>query len=236
MQITSDISAGVPASPMVVPPTRRQAVVERLRDQIVSGELAPGTLLREIALANSLGVSPTPVREAFGELASEGLVEIEAHRLKRVAPIDFKAMLDLFRVQGELWRMGYVWGMPRIDAAALAELDGAVAAYRRAVEADDALGVIRASHAFHTVFITASDNGELRRATLDRRSLIARFILIHGRATLSLNGLRHHEAILRSFRRADRADVLARIDQISQRLVALAQGGAGDGAPITPNA
>lgn len=205
------------------PSTLRQAVVERLRDAIIDGSLAPGALLRETGLAASLGVSATPVREAFGTLASEGLVEIEAHRLKRVAPIDFKATLDLFRVQSELWRLGYVWGMPRIGAPELAALEATVADYRRAVEANDALAVIRAGHAFHTVVITASDNGELLRSTLDRRSLMARFILRHGRSTLSRNGLRHHEAMLLALQRGDTGDVLSRLAQISQRMFAMTQ-------------
>lgn len=205
------------------PLTLRQAVVEQLRDAIVSGALAPGALLRETALAKSLGVSATPVREALGELAAEGLVEIEAHRLKRVTPIDGKAMLDLFLVQAELWRLGYGWGMPKIGAVELAELDGALARYRQAVQANDPLAAIRAGHAFHSVFITASDNGELLRSTLDRRSLVARFILVYGRETLSAAGLRHHEAMLRSFRNADHADVLARLDQMSQRLFDMAR-------------
>lgn len=222
MSIVS-LATGLAVEPLASPSTLRQAVVDRLRDRIVSGALPPGSLLRETAIAQSLGVSPTPVREAFGDLAAEGLVEIEAHRLKRVAPVDFKAMLDLFRVQAELWRLGYVWGMPRIGAAEQAALADAVAGYRDGLARDDALAMIRAGHAFHTVFITASDNRELLRSTLDRRSLIARFILLHGRATLSARGLRQHEGILRALRRDDGADALARLDVIAQRLFALAQ-------------
>jgi DNA-binding GntR family transcriptional regulator len=183
--------------------------------------LAPGTLLREMALAKSLGVSATPVREAVGELASEGLVEIQAHRLKRVTPIDFKAMHDLFGVQTHLWRLGYIWGMPRIGDDEFAALDQAIGRYREALEHGRLLDAIRAGHDFHTIIITASDNGELLRSTLDRRSLIARFILLHGRATLSRNGLRNHEGILQSLRRGQEADVLARLDLMAERLISL---------------
>lgn len=207
--------------PIASPPTLRQAVAGRLRDAIVAGELAPGTLLREVALAKSLGVSATPVREAVGELASEGLVEIQAHRLKRVTPIDLKSMHELFQVQTELWRLGYIWGMPRIGQAELAALDQAVARYREALEDGRLLDAIRAGHDFHTIVITASGNGELLRSTLDRRSLIARFILLHGRATLSHKGLRNHEGILQSLRRGREADVLARLDVMAARLISL---------------
>lgn len=210
------------AAPIPAPSTLRQAVVERLRDAIVSGTLPPGTLLRETALAASLGVSATPVREALGELAAEGLVEIEAHRLKRVAPIDFGAMRDLLRVQTELWRLGYRWGMPHVGSDELAQLDSAIADYGHAIATDDALAAIRAGHAFHTVVITASANRELLRSTLDRRSLMARFILLHGRDTLSKRGLRQHEAILRALRSGDAAEVHACLDRLAERLCALA--------------
>lgn len=211
-------SAGAPA-------TLRQAVVDTLRDRIVSGAIAPGTLLRETALAQSLQVSATPVREAFGTLASEGLVEIEAHRLKRVTPIDFPATLDLIRVQAELWRLGYAWGMPKIGGPQIATLEDAIERYRLSIAAKDYPAAIGAGLDFHTAFITASANRELLRSTLDRRSLIARFILLYGLGTLSATGLTDHECILASFLANDRAGVLAKLDEMAAKLIGLAEEG-----------
>lgn len=64
----------------VLLPTRAGAVAERLRQMIKSGELPPGTHLRQADFAERLGVSTTPVREAFVALAREGLVRQDAHR------------------------------------------------------------------------------------------------------------------------------------------------------------
>lgn len=219
-----------PVQKLRSPLTLREAVAEGLRTSIVAGDLEPGALLKETELAMWLGVSATPVREALAELAAEGLVEIETHRLKRVTPLDHGAMLDLVRVQGALWRMGYVWGFPRIGEPELAQLDAAIAAYQAALGEGDILGAIRAGHDFHTVFITASGNSELLRVTLDRRSLIARFILLCGSDTISRSGLQQHRAMLRAFRRGDTADVLARLDQLVARLIAMAQDLVVDGA------
>ncbi len=205
------------------PPTRSQAVVEHLRTAIVAGELAPGALLREVELALRLGVSPTPVREALVELASEGLVEIEAHRLKRVSPIEPVAAAALLRVQGALWRMGYVWGFPNIGPSQVEALAACVSDYAAALVGGDTLGAIQAGQAFHTLFIAASGNSELLRVTLDRRALIARFILLRGRATVSKSGLREHRAMLDAFTRGDTADVLVRLDRLSAKLVGLAE-------------
>ncbi len=210
-------------SRLASPPTRSQAVVEHLRTAIVAGELAPGALLREVELAFRLGVSPTPVREAFVELASEGLVEIEAHRLKRVSPIEPAAAAALLRVQGALWRMGYVWGFPNIGPSQLEALTACVSDYEAALAGDDSLGAIQAGQAFHTLFIAASGNSELLRVTLDRRALIARFILLRGRSTVSESGLREHRAMLDAFTRGDTANVLVRLDRLSAKLVCLAE-------------
>lgn len=221
MPIAESMSSTVPCAPLASPPTRRHAVVAQLRDAIVAGTLEPGMLLREVALAKSLGVSATPVREAIGELASEGLIEVEAHRLKRVTPMDFKAMRDLLRVQTELWRLGYVWGMPHVGATELAAVEASVARYRAALDADDPLDAIRAGHDFHAAVITASGNRELLRSTLDRRSLIARFVLLHGRATVSRSGLRGHEGILQALRRRQHAEALEKLDRMAARLLEL---------------
>lgn len=215
-------SSEVSVRPLRSPTTLRQAVVEQLRDAIVSGDIPPGTLLRETALAARLGVSGTPVREALGDLAAEGLVEIEAHRLKRVTPIDFAATHDLFRVQTQLWRLGYIWGMPNVGPQGIALLDAAVEGYRDAISRNDVLAAIRAGHDFHTVFITASANSELLRSTLDRRSLIARFILLHGASSISKTGLRQHAAMLWSFKIGDTADVLDKLDQLAARMLNMA--------------
>jgi DNA-binding GntR family transcriptional regulator len=218
-----DSTTSLPIGRLESASTRREAVADQLRRAIVTGELEPGQLLKETDLAQLLGVSATPVREALGDLSAEGLVEIETHRLKRVTPIHLPETLDLLRVQSALWRMGYIWGIPHIGRVELAQLDEAVRAYHLALEDNDTLRAIRAGHMFHTVFITASGNSELLRVTLDRRSLIARFILLRGASTVSKTGLRQHKAILDSFKHGDTADVLVRLDQLAAKMIGLAQ-------------
>jgi DNA-binding GntR family transcriptional regulator len=208
--------------PLASPLTLRSAVAEHLRAAIVAAELAPGMLLKEVELAARIGVSATPIREALAELNAEGLVEIEPNRLKRVAPIDAAKTLDLFRVQTALWRMGYVWSFPNIGDAELSRLERSISDYAAALDAGDTLAAIRAGHAFHTVFVQASGNEELLRVTLDRRSLIARFILLRGSSTISANGLKQHRLMLRALKRGDTTEVLDRLDHVAEKLIALA--------------
>lgn len=78
------------------------AAAERLRELIIEGELPAGTRLNERALCDHLGVSRTPLREAFRLLASEGLVEIQPNRGARVAALSEKDILESFTVLGGL--------------------------------------------------------------------------------------------------------------------------------------
>ena len=68
----------------------RDIVFKTLREAIVTGELKPGERLMEIKLANEMGVSRTPVREAIRKLEQEGLVRLTARKGAEVAPINAK--------------------------------------------------------------------------------------------------------------------------------------------------
>ena len=144
--------------------------------------------------------------------------------MKRATPIDPDVTRDLIRVQAELWRLGYGWGMPRIGAAEIRALERAIARYRAALESDEYMAAIMAGLDFHTIFIKASASRELLRSTLDRRGLIARFIFLHGITTLRESGLHQHEAILQAFLAGDQAGVLACLDRMAARLIALCDG------------
>lgn len=82
--------------------TKNNLVSEALRTAIIRNELKPGDRLREEEWAARLGVSPTPVREAFRELQAQGLVEILPHRGARVALHSHEELLDIFTIRSLL--------------------------------------------------------------------------------------------------------------------------------------
>jgi DNA-binding GntR family transcriptional regulator len=79
-----------------------ETVLDRLRDMIVVGELAPGTKLNERVLCGALGASRTPLREALKSLASEGLVDLLPNRGAVVAALDAERVKQIFTVMGAL--------------------------------------------------------------------------------------------------------------------------------------
>lgn len=81
---------------------RHQETVMQLRRMILSGELAPGEPLREVALSEQFGTSRTPVREALRTLAAEGLVTLLPNRTVQVSQLDEQAASEVFIVLGAL--------------------------------------------------------------------------------------------------------------------------------------
>src|SRR5579885_2278401 len=74
----------------------REEAYLKLRDWIVEGALEPGAQLRDKALAEKMGVSRTPIREALLRLEDEGLVITKPNRSTQVSPIDFHNALHLY--------------------------------------------------------------------------------------------------------------------------------------------
>src|SRR3954449_12318731 len=88
-----------PAEPFA---TKSDLAYTQVRDLILSGELQPGAVLPQAALARTIGMSTTPLREALRRLKQEGLVELDAHRDARVRPLDAQEARDLVELRASL--------------------------------------------------------------------------------------------------------------------------------------
>ena len=133
---------------------------ERIRGLVLSGELAPGTRLGQVELAERLGISRTPVREALRRLGGEGLVEGHSHRGFRVTDLGLDAVLRRLEVRAIL--------EPGIAALAAErrtgrDLDLMRVAIADEEEARDGIEGHDASRRFHIALARASGNEELVR-------------------------------------------------------------------------
>ncbi|MBS3735911.1 GntR family transcriptional regulator, partial [Candidatus Bipolaricaulota bacterium] len=79
--------------------TLQEKVYESIKDSIVKNDLMPGDVLSIDSLAEDLGVSPTPVREALAKLSAQGLVENARNKKARVAPISEEDILQTYEVR-----------------------------------------------------------------------------------------------------------------------------------------
>jgi DNA-binding GntR family transcriptional regulator len=145
-----------------VPLTRREAVVHRLRAEIVAGELVPGTILKDAELAARLGMSITPVREAITQLAAEGLVDISPNRTRKVAGLTQKSALELVDVMELLACQGFAWGVENLTEDHIASMRKRYVQFVDALNRGDVTAASAAGADFSTIAVLASGNRELQ--------------------------------------------------------------------------
>jgi DNA-binding GntR family transcriptional regulator len=102
-------------------------VYERVRNAILDGRLAPGAIMSQVALAEELGVSRTPLREALRTLQSEGLVEGEPNRRVRVAPMTPQDLEELYVMRVTLEAEALRLSVPHMTSGEIARLEGHMA-------------------------------------------------------------------------------------------------------------
>lgn len=133
-------------------------VVSILRKMILTGELAPGERLREVALCTRFGVSRTPVREAFRTLAADGLIKLLPNRSVIVAELDASEVADLFEVFGGLEGLAGELACARISDAQIseiAELQHKMVDFYQSRNRADYLAV---NHLIHRRIVSAAGN------------------------------------------------------------------------------
>lgn len=100
----------------------RDVVFNTLRESILKGEMKPGERLMEIHLANKLGVSRTPIREAIRKLELEGLVTMIPRRGAEVAQITAKSLRDVLEVRQALDALAMELACERISEEEIGKL------------------------------------------------------------------------------------------------------------------
>lgn len=142
--------------------TAEQAT-EAIRQGILSGQLPPGTPLREVALAAELGVSRSTVREAARTLESEGLVRYQMNRGIVVADVTGPDVADIYaaRAAVELAAVDALTG--HRDPAVYASLADLVEQIERAFGRGDTAAVLGGDRLFHATLVAATGSPRLRR-------------------------------------------------------------------------
>ena len=153
----------------------REIVYEELKRQIMVGEIAPGTRMMEVELADEMGVSRTPVREAIRKLEKEGLVTIEPRRGAYASDISAKEMVDVLEVRQDLEGMAAGLAAQKITEADILQLREMTRRYKDAVEAGDIEEIIKNDEDFHKYIVGLSDNKTLIKMVSQVQELALRF-------------------------------------------------------------
>ncbi|MBQ9862461.1 MAG: GntR family transcriptional regulator [Lachnospiraceae bacterium] len=139
----------------------RDVVFQTLRKAILTGELMPGERLMEIHLAQKLGVSRTPIREAIRKLELEGLVMNIPRRGAQVAEISERGLREVLEVRRALDTFCAELACERISDEEKEALKKACKDFEDAVETKDATVIAKADVAFHDIIVGATGNERL---------------------------------------------------------------------------
>src|SRR5689334_23649847 len=131
-----------------------------LSDRILSVDLPRGSKLRQVSLAEEMGVSRTPLREALRRLAAEGLVDFSPNRGATVSELDFGDMRHAWSARVALEPGAARLAAERHDQGAIDAMQDAVDAQRQAGDRD---GSFAANRDFHLALVAASGNPHLTR-------------------------------------------------------------------------
>lgn len=140
----------------------RDVVFNTLRQAILRGELKPGERLMEVQLANKLGVSRTPIREAIRKLELEGLVLMIPRKGAEVADITEKSLMDVLEVRKALEELAVQLCCDKITGKEIEELHRAADDFRRILKtSDDVTEIAEADVRFHDIIYLATGNQKL---------------------------------------------------------------------------
>jgi len=143
--------------------TGGKAVYEALRRAIISLEMEPGTILEEEQLCERYKVSRTPVREALIRLSSEGLVDGQANRGMRVAPLQISDVADHYEAMDVLMPVAGRFAAARRTDADVEQLKRALERFDSAVRREDLEEMIESNHDLHLAIGEAGHNRCLAR-------------------------------------------------------------------------
>lgn len=198
--------------------TLKQHVCQIIREKLLSGAVKPGSRLSDDLLARELGISRSPVREALGQLASEGLIEQRPRAGAFVKQLDRREVEELYEIREALERYAVRKAAAGIRAESLAQLRRlcremrsfvrqhpkcgtkiALAELRRRISSNDL--------AFHSLILEAAENRQMTKLVTDFKILMQIFVHFvpakHDDFQGLINTYRYHRRITQALHKRD---------------------------------
>ncbi|ADQ04870.1 transcriptional regulator, GntR family [Caldicellulosiruptor owensensis OL] len=176
----------------------REIVFEKLRDMIVNGDLRPGERLMEIKLAEMLGVSRTPIREAIRKLELEGLVVMLPRKGAYVADISKKEIMDVLEIRAALDKLAAGLAAQRMTRAEKEQLKKVLSSFEKNFKSGNIEGMINDDIRLHDLIYLGAKNEKLQHIINNLREQITRFRIIYLKEIYrkSENLLKEHKEIV----------------------------------------
>lgn len=157
----------------------RQEAYDKLRKRILDGNLVPGTQLRDKELAEQLGVSRTPIREALLRLEDEGLVKTKPNRSTVVSSIDFHNAFHLYSIVWTLERLALIQAFGFITDKHIESMVAANERFLQKMKAKDRISALEADYEFHSTYVNLSENKDLEKIISELKTKLRRLDLYY---------------------------------------------------------
>ena len=211
-----------PVLSIILRPTLAQQVADKIVEAVADGAIRPGERITDSAIAQRLGVSRNPVREAMKMLEAQGIIISSPHRSTHVVAFDRAKVGEIARARVAIEKIAFAEAALAYarDPRLLAELDRIIETMEQCARWDDANGVTKADLAFHRAVCVASGN----KIALTLWETIARHMRISFKLELQedtapLNQIpEHHRRLRNALAQGDRENVEHEIEQHIMRL------------------
>ncbi|ONI40342.1 GntR family transcriptional regulator [Candidatus Epulonipiscium fishelsonii] len=179
----------------------RNIVFQTIRKAILEGELQPGERLMETQLAEKLGVSRTPIREAIRKLEIEGLIVITPRKGAQVAAFTQKEIAEILEVRGALEALAANLACERMKQGDFLKLELAIAEYEYALQDKDISLMIQKDIEFHDCIFASTQNEKLIHMFNNIREQVLRYRITYLKnVTDGAQILLEHRSILKALK------------------------------------
>jgi DNA-binding GntR family transcriptional regulator len=196
---------------------------EEIRKLIVAGKFEPGERIYEPRLAEMLGISRPPLREALRILAAHHILEQTPRRGYHVVELTSRDVEEIYSLRRSLEDFGFEIAIPRLPNASLEHVEAAMTEMWSAARAGDEARVVLANRTFHEAAIDLADHRRLSqtyRSLMDQMQLcMSKNLRMEARVSGDLTeGCARHERLLTSFQSGDPEQIHAAIKSHGERL------------------
>lgn len=206
----------------------RDQVYMVLKEAIVSLELAPEERIHDAKLADSFGVSRTPVREALKRLEDEGLIQSFPGSVTKVAPLREEDAIHAFVVVASLFGLAARLGCKHLSQEQIKRLESANERLLTALQQQDAAAALEEDTRFHSIFIEAAANPELQDALERILPKVRRISLAKFSSIAGFHSVEDHKEIISAAREGNAQQAGELTEQNWLTLGALLSGHKGD--------
>jgi DNA-binding GntR family transcriptional regulator len=190
--------------PSEKPLTLRERIVEFIKDAIVGGQLKPGVRVPEQEIAESLGISRTPIREAFRQLESEGFITVTPRKGAVVSPITDRDVTEFYAIKSLLEGYAAREATEKLTGKEISRLECLNVQMSKAANKEDVKNFFKLDNQFHDTFLKAAGNEKLCKLVRQLVQQFERFRI----TSMSLPGrmkdsVKQHAGIIDAFRNND---------------------------------